>query len=279
MTPIVAQLTDLHVKTPGALAYRGRVDTAAALAAAVAHVNALRPRPDMVVATGDLVDGGTAAEYRHLADLLAPLAPPLLLLPGNHDDRAALRAAFPSHLYLADEGPQSHAADLGGLRLVLLGTTVPGAPHGAVDARRLEWLDACLAAQPLRPTVLFLHHPPFAVGIAHMDVQNARGGEALGRLLRRHPQVVHLAAGHVHRSVQTRWYGVSASVAPSPSHAVALDLDPAGPSAFRLEPPAIHLHRWFPDGGPYGRIVTHLSQIGAYDGPHPFHDAEGRLLD
>lgn len=45
----------LHIKAPGELAY-GKVDTAAALTRCVAALNALTPRPDLVVISGDLVD-------------------------------------------------------------------------------------------------------------------------------------------------------------------------------------------------------------------------------
>src|SRR5262249_19365606 len=100
---LIAQITDTHIKPHGALAY-GRVDTAPYLARALAHLLALRPRPDVVLATGDLVDGGRPDEYRRLRDLLAPLAMPVYLIPGNHDEREALAAAFPDHAYLPRGG-------------------------------------------------------------------------------------------------------------------------------------------------------------------------------
>src|SRR2546422_160764 len=90
---IMAQITDTHIRPEGVLAYR-RVDTAPYLSRAVEHLTRLRPRPDVVLATGDLVDAGTAEEYRRLHGLLAPLPMPVYLIPGNHDNRDALRAAF-----------------------------------------------------------------------------------------------------------------------------------------------------------------------------------------
>ena len=67
---LIAQISDMHIKPPGELLYK-RVDTAGFLARAVAHVNALDPKPDIVIATGDLVDGGKPEEY---ADVVAFLA-------------------------------------------------------------------------------------------------------------------------------------------------------------------------------------------------------------
>ena len=44
---LIAQISDLHIKRPGALAY-GQVDTAAALTRCVAALNRFRPRPELV---------------------------------------------------------------------------------------------------------------------------------------------------------------------------------------------------------------------------------------
>src|SRR3954453_5341294 len=86
VTRLIVQLSDTHIRKPGDLA-EGRVDTAAALARAVAGGNALPQPADAVIVTGDLVDSGKPAQYQHLRALLAPLAGPVYLLPGNHDDR------------------------------------------------------------------------------------------------------------------------------------------------------------------------------------------------
>lgn len=69
---LIAQISDLHIKAPAELAY-GKVDTAAALIRCVAALNALAPRPHLVVISGDLVDSPSAEEYAHLERLLAPL--------------------------------------------------------------------------------------------------------------------------------------------------------------------------------------------------------------
>jgi len=87
---LIAQISDLHVKPPGQLAY-GRVDTAKALERCVAHLNAFKPAPDFVVLSGDLADTPVMEEYQHLARLLAPLKQPFAAVPGNHDSREMMR--------------------------------------------------------------------------------------------------------------------------------------------------------------------------------------------
>jgi 3',5'-cyclic AMP phosphodiesterase CpdA len=86
---LLAQLSDPHV-----FAATGDPAAADALAAAVRDVRALRPAPDAVLLSGDLAADGRPEEYARVRELVAPLAMAVHALPGNHDDRAALRAAF-----------------------------------------------------------------------------------------------------------------------------------------------------------------------------------------
>ena len=273
---LIAQISDLHIKVPGALAYR-QVDTAAALARCIAALNRFMPRPDFVAISGDLVDTRLPEEYEHLKTLLAPLAIPFAAVPGNHDDRAALRAAFPGQAYASSAGALNIVHPLGELDLVLLDSSVPGAAHGMLDGETLRWLDATLAGSATRPALLFLHHPPFVTGITHMDDQNLRNAADLAAIVQRHRRARLVAAGHVHRATLTTFAGVAASICPAPNHAVALDLDAHLPPSFMIEPPAFHLHAWFPDDG-FGRVVTHNVPIGEFEGPYPFRGPDGRLL-
>jgi 3',5'-cyclic-AMP phosphodiesterase len=272
----IAQISDLHIKRPGALAY-GRVDTAKALERCVAALNEFTPVPDFVVISGDLADTPTAEEYDHLKRLLAPLKLPFASIPGNHDSREMMRAAFPASNYAQSSGPLDQRIEIAGLDLLLLDSSVPGEPHGQLDPATLEWLDATLASSPQRPALLFLHHPPFRAGILHMDRQNLFNADALALIVRRHPRVRLVATGHVHRATLTMFAGVPTTICPAPNHAVDLDLAELREPSFRIEPPAFHLHAWFPGEG-FGSLVTHQVPIGQFDGPHPFFGPDGKLL-
>lgn len=271
---LIAQITDLHIRAPGTLAY-GRVDTAGALRRCVDALNGLDPQPDLILATGDLVDLGEAVEYAHLRSLLAPLSAPVYLLPGNHDDRDALRVAFPDHAYLPVAGPIHYTIDHLPARLIGLDSTIPGKPHGALGPDSLDWLAARLREGGGRPTLIFVHHPPFPTGIEHMDVMNLRDSGVLAEVIRRYPEVARLIAGHVHRPVHTVWAGVAASTCPSPAHSIALDLRPDGPVAFTIEPPFFHLHLWRPETG----FVTHAAPVGPVDGPHVLYENVAALRE
>lgn len=273
---LIAQISDLHIKRPKETAY-GVVDTAGALERCVTHLNDMRPKPNLIVCSGDLVDGGLDEEYQYLKRLLAPLTYPLLVIPGNHDAREPLRRAFPDQPYAASGGALNCLVKLDALDIVLLDSSVPGMPYGLLDTQTLTWLDAVLAASPERPALVFLHHPPFETGIAHMDCQNLRNSADFANILGRHPRVRQVAAGHVHRAVWTEFAGRPASICPAPNHAVDLDIAGSLPPSFRLEPPAFHLHAWFA-GANYGNFVTHFVPIGEFSGPYGFFAKDGRLL-
>ena len=272
---LLAQITDTHLKTGGKLAY-GKVDTATALSNSVAHLNALTPRPEAVIITGDLADMGRPEAYGLFCEIVSDLAMPYYVIPGNHDEIGAFCDAFRDHSYLPGDGHfQHYAIEDHAVRLVGLDTTVHGHPHGLLCSERLEWLDQTLAEFPEKSTLIFMHHPPFLTGIAHMDRQNCRNAQGLNEVIRRHTQVVRITCGHVHRPMQILWAGVCAGIAPGTSHSVALDLNLDGPPAFVLEPPACQLFYQTGDGN----LVSHLSFIGDFEGPHPFFDDTGALID
>jgi 3',5'-cyclic AMP phosphodiesterase CpdA len=274
---LLAQISDLHIKRPGALAYR-RVDTAAYLSRCVAALNALEPRPDAVIVTGDLVDQGEPEQYEHLKTLLAPLAIPYYLLVGNHDDRGALRASFAERKELFEGGEfVQYALDIGPLRVLALDSIVPGASHGNLCDTRLAWLAAQLETARDKTVLVALHHPPFVSGIGHMDrVRLAPAAAArLETLLARYPNVERVICGHVHRPMFTRFAGTIASAVPAPAHQVTLDLRDDAPSTFHMESPAFALHRYDAATG----LVTHHAYVDAGDGPYPFYEPAGALID
>ncbi|MDB5616153.1 phosphodiesterase [Tardiphaga sp.] len=275
---LIAQISDLHIKAPGALAY-GKVDTAKALERCVAALNALQPRPDLVVISGDLADTPTPGEYEHLKRLLAPLQIPFIGIPGNHDCRDMMRAAFPDQAWATESGALNQSRGVGGVDVILLDSSVAAKPHGTLEATTLDWLDTTLAASSSRPALVFLHHPPFRTGIEHMDVQNLFNADDLAAIVRKHPRVRLVAAGHVHRATLTLFAGVPATICPAPNHAVALDLAELLVPSFAIEPPAFHLHAWFADADDgFGDVLTHQVPIGQFEGPYPFFGADGKLL-
>jgi 3',5'-cyclic AMP phosphodiesterase CpdA len=207
---LLTQLSDPHIGATWA--GEGSVE---GLAAAVASVGEIRPQPDAVLMTGDLADHAADEEYDLLRELLAPLGAPVYVVPGNHDNRGALRRNF--DVPGGDSEPVQYAVDLGPLRLVALDTTIPGEDPGALDGGRVEWLDSELSTAPDQLTLVAMHHPPIVTGIPAWDEIGLHDADrqALAEVIERHPQVRRLVAGHVHRAIGGELAGRGVLVVPS----------------------------------------------------------------
>jgi 3',5'-cyclic AMP phosphodiesterase CpdA len=257
----VAHFSDLHVCAPGVEIEPG-IDASATARAAVAHVLAMDPLPELVVLTGDLVNNGRPEQYAELRACLEPLVPRLRLLPGNHDDLAVLADTFPEVPGL--HGPNARfVSDVGAgtpeaMRIVGLDSHRAGIDGGRLDAEQLEWLDHVLMEEQDTPTIVFLHHPVVPVGIAFMDAMRLddADADALGDVIERHGQVQRVASGHLHRATTVSWRNTVATTVPSTVHAMDLQLTQRRPPGWRREPGQLAVHVVVA-----GRIVSHLAPL------------------
>ncbi|WP_119678243.1 phosphodiesterase [Indioceanicola profundi] len=260
---LIAQITDCHVTARGRLAM-GEIDTPAALRRTVAFLNALTPRPDLVVITGDLINGPQPGEYEMAAELLADLALPCLMIPGNHDSRDGMRSAFAATGAVPAEGQFLHQSRrLGPLHLLALDTHLPGRTEGGLCEERLAWIARRLEEAGDTPTLVLMHHPPFVSGIVGMDRIMCGGADRLAELLRGRP-IAGILCGHVHRAITAPFAGTTAFCAPSAAFQLALTLGDL-PLAWTREPPAMAMHLWDPAHG----LRNHVAPIGDFP-PTPF---------
>lgn len=270
---LIAQLTDLHIKQGGRPAYQ-KVDTLACLRKAIRHINNLKPQPDYAVITGDLGDFGSPEEYQVIKQELLKFHMPLLIVPGNHDHRDNLRQGLEGLAEFDHPDFCNFVVQHDDHVLVGLDSSVIGQPYGHLSEQTLTWLDDTLTEHQAQPVMLFLHHPPMQVGLNHMDVQNLTNADELYQVLSQHNNISGICAGHLHRPVSALWHGIPVWVGPSHSHSVTLDLDPSAPSSFSLEPCAIQLLTLEAES-----VVSHISYINDSEGPFPFFDQDGNLID
>ncbi|WP_018174904.1 MULTISPECIES: phosphodiesterase [unclassified Thioalkalivibrio] len=157
------------------------------------------PAADALLLSGDLAEDPEPATYARLARLLGSRREPMLALAGNHDDCQTLRTA------LEPETCQVHGERmLGPWKLIGLDSSTPGEAAGRLDASECERLEKSLSADPDRPTVVALHHPPVAIGSAWMDRLGLLDPDALFAVLDRHPQVRACLFGHIHQDFRAR---------------------------------------------------------------------------
>jgi 3',5'-cyclic-AMP phosphodiesterase len=190
------------------------------------------------VISGDLANNRDSQAYRWLAGRLARFPLRTFLMAGNHDERAAMRAELPG---VMDDGQgfvQGVHQTAEGVFLFLDTLKDPTVTSGAYCAARRTWLRARLAEAGGRSVYLFMHHPPFDIGIARMDRIKLEQPAAFAEILAPEDgghDIRHIFFGHVHRPVYVRWRGIPCTALPGTSHQIPLVEAAAGP--FTVEPP------------------------------------------
>jgi 3',5'-cyclic-AMP phosphodiesterase len=222
--PIVLQLSDPHLLTGPDARLRG-VPTRKTLADVLSLALARHPVIDRIVLTGDLAHDEAIATYEALRELLGAHVERARPLPGNHDDREALRTAFPTlpgAPRAAPEGETARAeARIGfcervdGWCLVGLDSRLPGEDGGRLGPAHLAWLRERLAAHAGVPTVIFVHHPPVPTGHPVLDGMGLEDADALAGVLAGAPWVRAICHGHIHRDFEGRLGAVPVLGAPS----------------------------------------------------------------
>lgn len=252
---LIAQITDLHLgfdpDNPAEF-NRKRLDK-------VLHIlSDMDRQPDLLFATGDLVDRGDVDSYNRLKRALAACPFPVWMCVGNHDVRDNFTGVFP-HIPLED-GFVQYAVETPALRFLVLDTLEEGRHGGAFCETRAQWLSDRLAEAPTKPTVIVLHHPPIDTGIEWMTTEPGEPWVArLDEAMRGHNQIVGMMCGHIHRAIVTGWKGRPLAVCPSTAPQVALTLTPIDPDQpdgrpmIVADPPAFALHWWNGES-----LITHF---------------------
>lgn len=228
-------LTDTHLIAAGRALYG--IDPAWRLRQAIESINREQPDAAFAIVTGDLAHWGEPAAYEALREELARLTMPVRLLIGNHDDRGHFLRAF-ADTPTIEGGYLQYAFTAGGIHHVVLDSNEPGVAWGQFCAARARWLDRELAASGDLPVHLFIHHPPFAVGIGAMDRISLREPGPLREVLMAHRgRVRHLFFGHLHRPLAGSWLGIPVSTVRGTNHQVALHLGDTERIGGSFEPP------------------------------------------
>lgn len=211
---VLAHLSDTHFVPPTAPLLYGVADSRAHLADLLAGLESSGLCPEALLFTGDLADAGDVDSYRSLRELVEPAArrmgATVIWAMGNHDDRATLRSELAGQP--PSDAPYDHVVHLGGLRVVVLDSSVPGHHHGLVTAEQLAWLAAELAEPAPDGTLLVMHHPPVPCLQDLAVLVELREQDALAAVLRG-TDVRAILAGHLHYSTSATFAGIPVSVA------------------------------------------------------------------
>ncbi len=231
------QVSDLHFVPPGTRLFG--IDPRERLAAAIQDINAKHADAELCLFTGDLADHGVPEAYGALREVLSELRLPYRLLVGNHDDRANFAEAFPE-APRDENGFVQSVVRSGDGDLVLLDTNQLGSHAGAYCAARQAWLRARLSESAGRPVYLFMHHPPFDIGIPSLDRIRLLEEQGLAEAIEG-SDIRHIFFGHVHRPVSGSWRAIPYSALRSTVHQVPLDFGAKRSMPYSYEPPAYNV--------------------------------------
>lgn len=216
MTQLV-QITDTHILPPGELLYGG-TDTAAHLGESVRQINCMRPKPDVVLITGDLVDRPEKVCYQHFIDVIDALEMPVYVIPGNHDEPQLMLEVFAGTSYFpaTDDTFQYAIEDLP-FRILALNSHADGTELPEFDQQRLAWLQHQLSGSE-KPVLVALHHPPMTTGVELIDMGGSEWFQGLKTVLAEHSQVRLVICGHCHTDLCGRIGQVPVYMASATSH-------------------------------------------------------------
>lgn len=227
-------LSDLHLLGGGALSLG--LDTAKRLRTCVAAINARHGDADLCLIAGDLADLGEAEAYRLLQEILADLTVPVEITIGNHDNRATYLEVF-GEAQAAPTGYVDRVIDLNGQRIILLDSAIQFGLHGgALAPEQLDWLREALATAQDRPVIVVLHHHanPLHTQVDDIILEN---GPAFAAVLKTHPDIRQVIAGHVHYTSTAIWHGIPFTTLAGGHYNVTIPLTGTGRAIERLSGP------------------------------------------
>jgi 3',5'-cyclic-AMP phosphodiesterase len=205
----ILQITDPHLYGAADGRMHG-VCTADSLERVLRQALADPSPPQLILATGDLVQDETAAGYARLRDILGRTGVPVACIPGNHDDPTLLQNA------LATTGIQLGGhQDHGPWRLVLLSSWCRDNAGGELPAAELQRVQSLLAGRPDAHALIVLHHHPVPTGSRWLDTVPLHNSAELFQTLDQHSQVRGVLWGHVHQAMDQQRQGVRLLGTPS----------------------------------------------------------------
>jgi Icc-related predicted phosphoesterase len=160
--------------------------------ARAADIVAASAEADLVIGAGDF-----CIKRNGLSDAMALLqgvGTPFVVVPGNNESEAELRAAAPEGVTVL----HGESAEIGGLRFFGLGYGVPVTPFGEWSCDLTEEAAAAMLAGCAAADVFVLHSPP--KGSADLTTDGASVGSTAIRAAIERVQPGLAVCGHIHDS-------------------------------------------------------------------------------
>ncbi len=267
---LIAQISDPHITEKGKKAY-GIAPSNDNLARTILHINRFKPKIDVVLVSGDIANDCLLKETQHAQSLLNELNCPYYIVPGNHDDRENLFSVFGGKAIPAIPSVENsfinYVVEEYDVRLIGMDSVKENSPGGEICQTRLQWLSECLAREPHKSTIIFMHHPPIKCSVLETDIDGFEGAEEFGELIAKFSNIKAIICGHIHLPTHSLWNGSIVSTAPSTGMQLGLDLSMQKQSEFYLNETGYRLHHFTK----HKDLISHTIYVRENnDGPYPF---------
>lgn len=227
-------ITDFHLVAPGERLWG--LDPHDRLSRCLDDIARWHGDAEFCVMSGDLADRDYKSAYEWLARRLESFPLRMFLMVGNHDEREAFARAFP-HVERDRNGFIQYAHETPQGVFLFLDTLKGPVSEGEYCPARREWLARQLEGAKDQPAWIFMHHPPFDVGIPYMDRIKLEEPDAFAEVISSHPDIRHIFFGHIHRAAYVSWHGIPCTCLPGTNHQVPLDRESIGGTPYSVEPP------------------------------------------
>ncbi len=232
----IIQITDTHLMPHGTNLHG--LNPCERLEACISSINEFHADAELCFITGDLTDQGHRKAYHDLREIFRQLKMPYHPLIGNHDHREIFTEVFPE-VPLDENGFVQQMLATEQRRFLLLDTVEHGQHWGSYCEKRGEWLRKQLKDAGSKAVYLFMHHPPFNIGIPSLDFLSLKNdAKRIQEIVCDFSNIKHLFFGHVHRPVSGSWHGIPFTTLRGTNHQVQLDLNAVDYLPYSHEPPA-----------------------------------------
>ncbi|WP_164507184.1 metallophosphoesterase family protein [Companilactobacillus furfuricola] len=197
----IIQITDTHLTPEGhQAANHQKIDPFLKLNSIFMDVSKMSEKPDMIVITGDLIHEGVTKDYSKLARLISQQMDKLQIsinvILGNHDRTTAF---YQGYLEQPEQAKYYYLVSGKDLNFYFLDSKFYDYEQGYLGQEQLTWLRDNLEDEPLKKSIIFLHHPVAGPSIQHMQYSVLQEGQELMEVIKDSP-VMAVFSGHIHFS-------------------------------------------------------------------------------
>lgn len=161
---------------------------------------------DALLITGDIAANGAREAYQRLQHILSDIEAPIYLLPGNHDNLAAMQQVF---------GTPEKNNVLGDWQIILLDSNADNRYFGQLSSDELNFLERSLQKERDKHSLIALHHPPVDIGSQWMDAMQLKNKDEFFAIIEPYSSPQAIIWGHTHQEFDQQRKGVRLLSSPS----------------------------------------------------------------